>query len=201
MNETTPRQRRHLKNKKYILEIARKLVINKGHENISLREIARQADFSPAGLYEYFNNKEDLFYHLAAQEAQNLIESLGRVPPGLPIEERLVELCLVYVEHALKNEALFNLMNSMPETRTSLDIPVSDKSPYLIFFDTVQELVEKNDNPLEKSFGIEEITYSLWAQVHGMASLQLSRLKNFQADFKTADRKALETFIRGLLTK
>lgn len=201
MSEATPRQRRHLKNKQNIVEIARQLIVEKGHRNISFREIAREADFSPSGLYEYFKNKEELFVFLADQANQNMIKALNQVSRDRPIEVRLVELCIIYIAHALNNEAIFDMMNSFTEGRKSLDTPVSEGSPYLIFFNAVQELVKKNNIPVEKGFGAEEITYSLWAQVQGMASLQLGRLKGFQADFKTADRKALETFIGGLLAR
>ena len=52
---------------------------------------------------------------------------------------------------------------------------------------------------LKQNFGVEEITYSLWAMVHGMASLQIGRLDNFDADFKTTDSIALQIFINGIL--
>jgi AcrR family transcriptional regulator len=199
MTDFTPRQKRHVKNKQMILDIARNMVIEYGHESLSIRQVAKQADYSPAGLYEYFSNKEALLMAIGAQESENMVESLQKVSEDLPIQEKLIELCLVYIDHAIKNEALFNLMNSLPEERASLDMPVSEASPYFIFLNVVHDLIDSYDLEVGKDFGAEEITYSLWAFVHGMASLRLSRLKDFDADFETANRKALEIYIQGLL--
>ena len=60
MTTTAPRQRRHEKSQQAILDIAAKLIVEHGHEKLSLREVARQADYSPAGLYEYFKSKADV---------------------------------------------------------------------------------------------------------------------------------------------
>jgi len=201
MDGMTPRQKRHQKNREHILTIAKRLLIEKGHEHISLREIARLADFSPSGLYEYFENKEEIFRELAHRDSQKMIGSLEGITPDLPSEERLANLCLFYVNHAITNESMFKLMNSFSGKRRSLEMPASKNSPYIIFLIAVESLIEENKIKLERDFGAEEITYSLWALVHGMASLQISRLKNFEADFFEVDRNAIDVFIRGLLSK
>ena len=41
-------------------------------------------------------------------------------------------------------------------------------------------------------------TYALWAQIHGMATLRLNQLKNFEADFDNVNRRTLEIFLNGL---
>jgi hypothetical protein len=43
-----------------------------------------------------------------------------------------------------------------------------------------------------------EAAYSLWAIVHGMAILQITSLQGFPIEFSTADRTALEAFVKGL---
>jgi AcrR family transcriptional regulator len=197
----TPRQRRHKKTGKNILAIARKLVVKKGHENISLRELARQADFSPSGLYEYFPSKQELFAAIADSEAQKMVEALEEISSALPFEENLVELCLFYVDHAVSNPNIFNLMNSFSGKRRNLKTPVPENSPYKVILDVVQELIDAKEIGLQNGFGAEEMTYSLWALVHGMADLQLGRLKGFDADFKSVDRRAVEVFIEGMLSK
>jgi AcrR family transcriptional regulator len=54
---TTTRLRRRERNRAAILEGARQLIIERGPENLSLREVAARAEYSPAGLYRYFKDK------------------------------------------------------------------------------------------------------------------------------------------------
>jgi hypothetical protein len=49
-----------------------------------------------------------------------------------------------------------------------------------------------------ENYGVFEISYNLWAMVHGMAMLQLRYLRDLEFDFKSADRKAVQVFLKGL---
>lgn len=198
MTLNSPRERRHIKNKQTILDAARKMIINSGHENISLREIARQADYSPAGLYEYFKNKEEILSALAEQVGQNLIANLQEIPETLSPSKRLVELALAYVDFAISNKEQFQLMNALPSSRRSLEEPVRTESSYNIFLQSVQSTIDAGEIKSSQGYSSEEITYSLWALIHGMATLRLTHLQNFQADFAEIDRKAINTFLQGL---
>ncbi len=51
---------------------------------------------------------------------------------------------------------------------------------------------------LSDDYDLEAITYALWAQIHGMATLRLNQLKEFEADFETIHRRTLEIFLNGL---
>ncbi|MCP4428374.1 MAG: TetR/AcrR family transcriptional regulator [Chloroflexi bacterium] len=194
----TPRQRRHANTKQAILQTALALVAEKGLEKLSLREIARRVDYSPAGLYEYFDSKEDILRTLVDEGGQLLTTKLKSLPANLSPTEHLIQICLAYVKFALDNQAHFMLMNSFASIRRSLNEPIVPDSPYTISLQAVQTAVDAGDVQVQPAYGVEEITYSLWALIHGMAMLQLTTLQGFQADFPTINRQALETFIVGL---
>ena len=59
-DDTTPRERRAERTRKAILDTAMQLIVEKGPDKLSLREVARRIDYSPAGLYEYFGSKDEL---------------------------------------------------------------------------------------------------------------------------------------------
>jgi AcrR family transcriptional regulator len=195
---TTPRQRRHANTKQAILKTALELVAEKGLDKLSLREIARRVDYSPAGLYEYFDSKEDIVLALADEGDQKLGTKLNNLATNSSPTEYLVQICLAYVDFALNNRAYFMLMNSLASLRRSLNEPASPDSSYAIFLRAVQTAVNNGDIQTRSNFGVEEITYSLWALIHGMSMLQLTTLQGFQADFPIVDRHALESFIIGL---
>jgi len=51
---------------------------------------------------------------------------------------------------------------------------------------------------VSKKYNAEEITYALWGQIHGMATLRSSQLKDFEADFESADQLTIEIFLYGI---
>ena len=99
MAETT-RERRRERNRNAILDTATVLIQNNGIENVSLREIAKHADYSPAGLYKYFNSKAAIIQAVQIRENQKLIDLLQTVSDELSPTRRLVELSLLYIQYS-----------------------------------------------------------------------------------------------------
>ena len=67
MSELKPQERRQQSTRDLILKTALELVKEQGIDKWSLREIARRIDYSPSGLYEYFDSKDDILYTLWGQ--------------------------------------------------------------------------------------------------------------------------------------
>ena len=65
----TRKQRQDLRNKEEILAIALDLFAQKGFQNVTMREIAKQAEFSIGTLYNFFKNKNALFAELLREPA------------------------------------------------------------------------------------------------------------------------------------
>jgi AcrR family transcriptional regulator len=195
------RQRRHEDIKQAILWAAHALILEKGLENLSLREIARRIEHSPAGLYEYFGSKDEIVAALTAQALDQLRAALGRVPAGLPIPRRLVELGLAYIAFARQQPEQFLLIFSrLHSQRSSPQTPLNSSSPFALVHEAVQQAIDTETIRAQAGYGTQEIAYSLWAMAHGLAMLQQTHLRSFQADFSAADRRALEAFVAGLVS-
>ncbi len=197
MNESTRLERRSNIRQK-ILQTALSLIDEKGLDKLSLREIARRVDYSPAGLYEYFDGKDDILRALAREADARLFKEFARIPHELPPVERLLQICLAYVEYVVYSSAYFVVIDNVPSSYTSFDQPVPNESSYFLFLQAVQNAIENGDIQTRDDFGEESIIYSLWALIHGMGTLQLTRLRDFDMDFETANRRALEIFIESL---
>jgi AcrR family transcriptional regulator len=50
-----------------ILNAARELFVSEGYRNVSMRKIAERIEYSPAAIYGYFENKDDIFFALAEE--------------------------------------------------------------------------------------------------------------------------------------
>lgn len=64
-----------LKKKKYILETARKVFMEKGYKNVTMKDIVEACDISRGGLYLYFNSTAEIFrevMHMESEEADDV---------------------------------------------------------------------------------------------------------------------------------
>jgi AcrR family transcriptional regulator len=197
MGKISPRQRRREKTKQAILETAQELVAEKGLDGLSIREIARRIDYSPAGLYEYFESKEDIVAAICANVWEQVNAAFKAVSPELPPTCRLVEMSLAYVKFAVNNPEQFLLVaGAAPSALPALD-ESADNSPYPLLLDTVQAALDSGKfSPAAHT--AETIAFSLWALMHGRVMLQLTVGHNFHGDFDLVHKQALETFLRGL---
>jgi TetR/AcrR family transcriptional regulator len=55
------RERKNLQQRAEILQTALRLFSEKGYHNVSMHDIAKDAEFGMGTLYKYFNNKEELY--------------------------------------------------------------------------------------------------------------------------------------------
>lgn len=193
----SPRARRRQRKEASILDAAIALIVAHGLENVSLRDIAKQADYTPAALYKYFPSKLALLQAVQKRENQHLLEALQELPQDQSPPAALIDLCLVYIQYCLAHPAYLALINALPSSRTSTRQPLPETSPYLVFLQAVQRWMTVKDIPSQQGYGDEEITYALWSMIHGMATLRLNQLKDFKADFDHIHRKSLEIFLQG----
>jgi AcrR family transcriptional regulator len=182
-----------------IVQAARAVILESGPEHFSLREVARRSGYSPAGLYEYFSGKEDLLQAVADESLAQLHAALSYAARDLPPAERLIALGLAYVRFARDNPQHFMLIFArLPSQRTSLQAPPVRTSPYQLVLHTVQEGVDAGIFRVRPGLSVEQMAYGVWVMAHGMAMLQQTHLRQFEADFLAHDRHVLEAFVHGL---
>jgi len=197
--KTTPSTKRHIRTKQAILDAALALVIEKGPDQLSLREVARRVDYSPAGLYEYFRDKEAIIAALCQVGFKRLADDLNTVPVDLPLKEYLHKLGSAYLSYAAKNPEYYRLIfNFIPSERQSLQEPVEDGDPYFILMQAMARGLASGEIKTTEEDHAESLSYGFWAFLHGISMLRATILKDFEADFETANRRAIEIFLKGL---
>ena len=202
MSDIKPRERRQQRTRQAILQTALQLVREKGADNLSLREIARRIDYSPAGLYEYFGSKDELIEAVCNEADERFYDTLDAVPTSLPIDEYLLQMGLAYIQFAEQNpeQFLFLFANRELDADVTFQDAIDadgEKDSFMILYRAILRGLEEGILSQKEGYGVMEISYSFWACVHGMAMLQLQYLKNLDFDFDTANRNAIETLIRG----
>jgi AcrR family transcriptional regulator len=209
MAETTPRERRQQRTRQAILSAAVDLINEEGADKLSLREIARRIDYSPAGLYEYFGSKDEIIDAICLEGNRRLSEYLGAVPDTLPFEQYTLKLGRAYIEFARHNADYFQLIFSrlpseIPDIPADYDLknyvpPPEDNLGYA--YNAVQMGMEAGEIAPPSDLNVLEIAITFWGLVHGLAMLQVTHLRGFPLDFEPIERFAIETFLRGLRTK
>lgn len=194
------REERHELTRKRILEAALELIDRDGIQKFSLRAVARKVKYSPAGLYEYFDNKDDIVGTLCQAADEKLALYLSAVSDEIAYPEHMVELGLAYIAFA-QEEATYFRLNFVTQMsgRKSMDEEVA-QGAYTILLESVQSGVDTGQFATSEDFGAEQIAYSLWSIVHGMALLQASVLSELDMDFKAVNHEGLRRFISGMMS-
>jgi AcrR family transcriptional regulator len=192
----SPREKRQAKTRQEILDAALALISERGPDNFSLRALARRVDYSPAGLYEYFDSKDDIVNAVCEVGDQQLRRYLQDVPAELPTSEYFIELGRAYIQFALHNPQHFMLMFAQGPDAAYEDVAVDET--YGILLNAVQGAIDAGEILQRPDLNVHDIAYGLWSLAHGLAIMQLTNLHNIRYDFERADRAVIETFVRGL---
>ncbi|MBW2144627.1 MAG: TetR/AcrR family transcriptional regulator [Deltaproteobacteria bacterium] len=85
----TRREKEQLRHRQEMLEGALVLFSEKGYHNVSMQEIAREAEFAVGTLYKFFENKEKLYKALVLEQAEKFQTALDRAikEPGEEIDK------------------------------------------------------------------------------------------------------------------
>ncbi|MBX3085297.1 MAG: TetR/AcrR family transcriptional regulator [Anaerolineae bacterium] len=185
-----------------ILQTALRLIHQKGINDVSLRHIARELSLSPSSLYEYFDSKDAIMDELRrlgwSLFNSYFEESAAQASP----QERLRSLCIAYLRFARENSETFNLLflvSASKRKRLSESVPAD--SPYGKLLAVIREGLAAGIFDQRVVGNAEAGAYSLWAMVHGMATLQNTHLVSFEADWEQAAQDALTIFITGMMVR
>jgi AcrR family transcriptional regulator len=199
MDEHTGRQRRHAHTRQAILDAARELISERGPDGISLREIARRVDYSPAGIYDYFGSVGEIIQAASAEGFTLLKAEFDRVPADLPIPERLVAICMAYIAFAQRYPQhfllIFTRLTSNPKGSGE---GYATSSTYGVLQNCVQEGIASGVFQPREGYGLDEMCYHCWATVHGLAMLCTTHLQRFPLDFDAMHQRILEVLADSL---
>ncbi|WP_431951468.1 TetR/AcrR family transcriptional regulator [Actinacidiphila sp. bgisy167] len=88
------RERKKAATRKAIADAALRLFLDRGYENVGIREVADAADVSTATLFKHFPSKEALVFDMDADRETSLLDAVRKRPAGQPILSALREYVL-----------------------------------------------------------------------------------------------------------
>jgi AcrR family transcriptional regulator len=161
--------------RKQVLESAMALFLEEGYKNVTIRKIAEKIEYSPATIYLYFKDKDEIFLTLQKMAFERFYEFQSS---GQHIEdpvERLSEQGKTYLQFAIENPGYYELIFFMTEPREKLKEPENynkELDTYGLLKANVKIAIEAG---LMRTTDVEATSFALWAYVHGIASLIIKR--------------------------
>jgi AcrR family transcriptional regulator len=124
-NDTLVEDRR-----RQIAQTAAKLLIKKGYETVTTRELARGLHVSKGTLYHYVGSKEDVLYlvvHFALADQQEFIRRLRIETESMKPSDALWESVRMYFEQVDRLQDIYNLVN-----HAIVNLPRRDRLPLYV---------------------------------------------------------------------
>ena len=201
MGVTERKEREKQKMRSSILDAAMKLFLKEGFNKVSLRKIASEIEYSPATVYNYFKDKDEILYALHNLAFNKFYEELSKACNIKNPMKRLKKLGTLYVNFALYNPQHYDLMfimkSPIKKVNNEEDWAMGFKS-FQIIKDCVTDCI--NEGYFKKG-NIDTAAFSMWSYVHGIVSLIIRKRCIMIPDehIKNIANDALKFFYKNLL--
>jgi len=170
------KEREKVEMRELIFDAAVQMFAEEGFENTSIRGIAKRIEYSPATIYLYFKDKNELIYAIHEVGFTTLLEKMRTV---LIIEnplERLREIGHIYIGFSLEHPEYYNLMFNLMKPMQVLETEKpweweSGKQAFAFLESVAQECLNQK---LIKGRDAKSIAFYNWAFVHGLCNLHNS---------------------------
>ncbi|HMC29383.1 MAG TPA: TetR/AcrR family transcriptional regulator [Candidatus Angelobacter sp.] len=127
-----------------VLQHAAHIFCEKGYEGASMRDLSRAAGMSLAGLYHYFESKEELLYLIQKHTFRTIIERLQeRLKDAIDPEQRIRIFIENHLEYFLANKEAMKVLTHEDETLKNgrgAEIRAIKREYYKICLDLLEDL-------------------------------------------------------------
>ncbi|HXS15662.1 MAG TPA: TetR/AcrR family transcriptional regulator [Polyangiaceae bacterium] len=195
------RERNELREK--ILAVTRTLLVEGGVDAVTMREVARRVEYSPAALYQHFADKEALIHELCLADYANfaaLFLELRREGGSLAL---LCRAGLANLRFARDFPEHYRFMFLTQKGKQPPDSQAQREDPAQNAYVFLHGLVEVaiKEGLVREQFSDSHVTaQTLWAIVHGAAALDLCRPESESwIDFRPFELRAQAAVMAGIL--
>ncbi|ANF49126.1 hypothetical protein A0O34_00500 [Chryseobacterium glaciei] len=171
MSITDRKYKEKLEMRKRILNGARKIFLEKGYENTSMRNIASEIDYSAGTLYFHFKDKSEIFHELHKEGFRLLLDQLKVLDSVTDPFERLKAVGKVFIKFAQDNKDYYNLMFLVDESSSD----TSESGGFQIAQEAINHLLELIKECQKegrfKNMDAEYFTFMFLSSIHGICAL------------------------------
>lgn len=198
------KERDKLERREQILQAAHDLFLEKGFEQVSIRNIAEAIEYSPATIYLYFKDKNEIFHALHTQAFGKFNEYQQSLPQITDPLDRLMFMGKAYMQFSLKHPEYYDIMFIMQapmDLADDLDCAAvwpEGKCAHDLLENLILECINQGHF---KGHDYKSLALMVWASVHGLCSLKIrDRLRIYPEEIREEMfNNAYETFKKLLL--
>src|SRR5438445_1176588 len=179
-----------------ILGHATEVFYEKGYEGASMRDLSRAAGMSLAGLYHYFESKEELLYLIQKHTFRTIIERLQeRLKDAIDPEQRIRIFIENHLEYFLANKEAMKVLTHEDETLKNgrgAEVRAIKREYYRICLDLLEDL--RRAKGLQFSGRLAVL--GLFGMINWIYTWHNPRV---DADAQALAREMADLFLRGVL--
>lgn len=166
------KERERKEMRELILNAADSIVKEEGVDGVSIRKIASKIEYSPAIIYHYFKDKEDIINSLIGRGYKKIVDAVSLVQDSYENPwDRLREMLRKYITAALRMPEEYKtiMLNSsssiLNHTSTLFKGAAKEKPALRILYNCIKEVL--NNKNLEENT-LELITQLVWTSTFGL---------------------------------
>ena len=201
VRERRTREKRELKQQ--ILDAARELFVREGYESVSMRKIADKIEYSPATIYTYFQDKDEILDCLCEETFLKLhqdkmaavhqmkCDALELLKKGM---ETYIRFGLDHPDHYTVTLILKAPPYEKPEGRETRKAKTGQRC-----FDDMRSIVRRAmEEGKIKNGDLEETSQALWAGIHGLTALLITQPGFPFVERERLIQRTIEILVRGV---
>ncbi len=177
MGVSERRIRERLDARQSILATARELFLLKGFEATTIRNIAEKIEYSPSTIYQHFKDKNEIFYTIHSEAFAELVRYLNASEMHKNPMDQLIALGHIYIQFALENPELYDLMFIMEAPIDFLNyLEDANWIEGKMAFDYLKSVIANCiQQGLIKETDLESLSYLIWSTVHGLVTISIRK--------------------------
>ncbi len=202
MGSKERRGRERSEQRQRILDAALGIISKEGFAALSMRKLADRIEYSPASIYLYFENREQLARELGEAGFRDLLVVLQDAAGGRDPVDALHAAGAAYVEWGLGNPELYRLIfmgdsEFMTAAFGNQHPDSAGARAYAFLCDLATRL--QGDESIE-GLATVELAELIWMTLHGIVSLRITCVALRLSAPDKLVRLATETLARGFAT-
>jgi AcrR family transcriptional regulator len=192
------RERERAAVRKQIIDAAEQIAADQDLETVTIRAIAGVIEYSPALIYEYFRNKDEILTALMRQGFGRLHTVLAKIVSAAQTPAGAIEdIGLAYWAFAFASPTLYHLMHALRSVPFGTDeTPPEAKACFHDLRAPIERLMAEGGQHGTRNS--DEQTELYWAFLHGLVSLCMNqRIKGGQKRAATLVHRLTSDFIQS----
>jgi AcrR family transcriptional regulator len=183
-----------------LLTAAHRLLAEDGPEALTVRRIASEAGMSTMNVYSRFGGKDGVIDELYADGYRRLVGAIDEIPVTDDVVGDLLKVAHAYRNFARANPTYYRIMfrTTVPGYYPSPDAREVALAGLSRFVSRVQRGQELGQIGSFRDATARDVAAALWANCHGVVSLELDGIANEFVDWEPIFEIAMQTAIAGL---